>query len=181
MVESDFKFKICLLGEGSVGKTSLVYRLVENQFQEDYKATLGVNMLQKHLDIDGQSVSTNIWDLGGQDSFKNLRKLYLRDNQFASLPVEACKLHNLQELYLQNNQLIYNPSYPNFFAFSIILEPSIILINTAGLPLYIPHSSVSPINKLPAVRSTPTLKREPGNTIAFVPTLENLKLKNKIV
>ena len=83
MAESDFKFKICLLGEGSVGKTSLVYRLVENKFQEDYKSTLGVNILQKHLEIDGHSVSTNIWDLGGQVSFKKLRKLYLEGSQGA--------------------------------------------------------------------------------------------------
>jgi small GTP-binding protein len=83
MVESDFKFKICLLGEGSVGKTSLVYRFIENKFQEDYKATLGVNILQKHLKIDGNSVSTNIWDLGGQDTFENLRKLYLEGSEGA--------------------------------------------------------------------------------------------------
>ena len=98
MVESDFKFKICLLGEGSVGKTSLVYRLVENQFQEDYKATLGVNMLQKHLDIDGQSVSTNIWDLGGQDSFKNLRKLYLEGSKGALIIFDLTNRKSFEKL-----------------------------------------------------------------------------------
>ncbi|MHA2185657.1 MAG: GTP-binding protein, partial [Promethearchaeota archaeon] len=35
MTETDFKFKICLLGETSVGKTSLVYRFIENKFRED--------------------------------------------------------------------------------------------------------------------------------------------------
>lgn len=85
MVESDFKFKICLLGEGSVGKTSLVHRFVEDKFQEDYKATLGVSILQKHLEIDEYSVSINIWDLGGQDSFIKLRKLYLEGSEGALL------------------------------------------------------------------------------------------------
>ena len=83
MAESDFKFKICLLGEGSVGKTSLVYRFVENKFQDDYKATLGVTILQKYLEIDDYSVSLNIWDFGGQYSFKKLRKLYLEGSKGA--------------------------------------------------------------------------------------------------
>lgn len=83
MVKSDFKFKICLLGEGSVGKTSLVYRFIEDKFHEDYKATLGVNILQKHLEIDDYSISANIWDLGGQDTFENLRKLYLEGSEGA--------------------------------------------------------------------------------------------------
>ena len=70
--------KTVLLGEAGVGKTSLVYRYIENKFRESYKSTLGVNLLKKDMDIDGYgSVSAQIWDLGGQESFRSLRKLYL--------------------------------------------------------------------------------------------------------
>ena len=75
--EPKYIIKITLLGEKNVGKTSLVYRYIENKFRESYKATLGVNLLKKDMDIDGKSVSAQIWDLGGQDSFKSLRRLYL--------------------------------------------------------------------------------------------------------
>jgi len=98
MAKSDFKFKICLLGEGSVGKTSLVYRFVENKFQEDYKATLGVSMLQKDLKIDSNSVSANIWDLGGQDSFKNLRKLYLEGSKGALIIFDLTNRESFEKL-----------------------------------------------------------------------------------
>jgi small GTP-binding protein len=75
-VEPKWVIKITLLGEKNVGKTSLVYRFIENKFRENYKATLGVNLLKKDLDING-GVSAQIWDLGGQESFRSLRRLYL--------------------------------------------------------------------------------------------------------
>ncbi|MHA1293218.1 MAG: Rab family GTPase [Promethearchaeota archaeon] len=78
MPTRDYILKICLLGEANVGKTSLVYRFIENKFRENYKSTLGVNLLKKDLELEGYgSVSAQIWDLGGQESFKSLRKLYL--------------------------------------------------------------------------------------------------------
>jgi len=70
--------KIVLLGEANVGKTSLVYRFIENKFRENYKSTLGVNLLKKDINVEGYGeVSAQIWDLGGQESFKSLRSLYL--------------------------------------------------------------------------------------------------------
>ena len=76
----DLKYvvKTVLLGEAGVGKTSLVYRFIENKFRENYKSTLGVNLLKKDLEVEGYGgVSSQIWDLGGQESFRSLRKLYL--------------------------------------------------------------------------------------------------------
>ena len=75
----NYSIKVCLLGEANVGKTSLVYRFIENKFREDYKSTLGVNLLKKDMDIDKyKGISAQIWDLGGQESFKSLRSLYLQ-------------------------------------------------------------------------------------------------------
>ncbi|MFW9874647.1 MAG: Rab family GTPase [Candidatus Thorarchaeota archaeon] len=78
MREPKYVIKICLLGEAGVGKTSLVYRFIENKFRENYKQTLGVNLLKKDVDLpEYGGISAQIWDLGGQESFKSLRKLYL--------------------------------------------------------------------------------------------------------
>ncbi|MHA2129042.1 MAG: Rab family GTPase [Promethearchaeota archaeon] len=78
MSDPKYVIKTVLLGEAGVGKTSLVYRYIENKFRESYKSTLGVNLLKKDVDVDGYGgVSAQIWDLGGQESFKSLRKLYL--------------------------------------------------------------------------------------------------------
>jgi len=73
-----YVIKIVLLGDAAVGKTSLVYRFIEDNFRENYKSTLGVNLLKKDMDLgDLGDASAQIWDLGGQESFKSLRKLYL--------------------------------------------------------------------------------------------------------
>ncbi|MEE9378186.1 MAG: Rab family GTPase [Candidatus Lokiarchaeia archaeon] len=77
-MEAKYIIKICLLGEANVGKTSLVYRFIENKFRENYKSTLGVNLLKKDMEIEQYGdVSAQIWDLGGQESFRSLRSLYL--------------------------------------------------------------------------------------------------------
>ncbi len=50
--------KVCLLGEANVGKTSLLYRYIENKFRDNYKATLGVNLLKKEANIEGYGLIT---------------------------------------------------------------------------------------------------------------------------
>ena len=91
-LEPKYIIKICLLGEANVGKTSLVYRYIENKFRENYKSTLGVNLLKKDMEIEGYGfVSAQIWDLGGQESFRSLRKLYLEGSNGALLVFDRTK------------------------------------------------------------------------------------------
>ena len=80
---TDIKMKICLLGDGGVGKTSLVYRFIQNRFSTDFKSTLGVNLLKHEVIIENIRITAQIWDLGGQDKYEGLRKLYLDGSQGA--------------------------------------------------------------------------------------------------
>lgn len=82
---SDIILKICLLGEAKVGKTTLVYRYIENKFRTDFRSTLGVNLLKKTVKIGDSTIATQIWDLGGQEPFKKIRKLYLEGAEGALL------------------------------------------------------------------------------------------------
>lgn len=72
-----------LLGDGSVGKTSLIRRYVENTFKEEYSMSLGVNFLTKTIEfIDDQNVERNvalqIWDIAGQSRHVSYSHLYLK-------------------------------------------------------------------------------------------------------
>ncbi len=58
--------KVVLLGNGAVGKTSLVRRYVDNKFDEDYIATIGVNVKKK--EIDDLDITLSLWDIYGQKS-----------------------------------------------------------------------------------------------------------------
>ena len=99
MVERNYIIKICLLGEANVGKTSLLYRFIENKFRDNYKSTLGVNLLKKDINIEGYGgVSCQIWDLGGQESFKSLRKLYLEGANGAFVIYDATDRKTFEKL-----------------------------------------------------------------------------------
>ncbi|MFX1378838.1 MAG: Rab family GTPase [Promethearchaeota archaeon] len=91
--------KIVLLGEANVGKTSLVYRFIEDKFRENYKSTLGVNLLKKDMELNSFGfVSAQIWDLGGQESFKSLRKLYLEGANGALLVYDMTSQKSFEKL-----------------------------------------------------------------------------------
>ncbi len=61
-------------------KLSQVYRFIENRFSRDFKSTLGVNLLKKKIKMeDGTDVSVQLWDLGGQEAYKKLRKSTWKD------------------------------------------------------------------------------------------------------
>ncbi len=98
----DYVLKIVLLGEGNVGKTSLVYRYIENRFSQDFKSTLGVNLLKKKVALEdefaGKSASVQIWDLGGQSAYRKLRKLYLEGSQGALVVFDVTSQQSFEAL-----------------------------------------------------------------------------------
>ncbi|MFX0043065.1 MAG: Rab family GTPase [Candidatus Hodarchaeota archaeon] len=99
MSDPAYIIKIVLLGEANVGKTSLLYRWIENKFRENYKSTLGVNLLKKDMNITGYGeVSAQIWDLGGQESFKSLRRLYLEGANGALLLYDVTNKESYEKL-----------------------------------------------------------------------------------
>jgi small GTP-binding protein len=71
-------FKVIIVGEGGVGKTSLVKRSVDDSFKEDMKMTIGVDLAVKKITCDGQEKYLQIWDLGGQPHFKAVADIYFR-------------------------------------------------------------------------------------------------------
>lgn len=80
-----YNFKIVLLGEGCVGKTSCVLRYVEDAFNDKHLTTLQASFLNKKLNIRGKRVNLNIWDTAGQERFHALGPIYYRDADGAVL------------------------------------------------------------------------------------------------
>jgi len=79
------KFKIVLLGEGRVGKTSLLCRYVYGTFNERQQETIQASFLEKNLTLGNQSVSLAIWDTAGQERFHALAPIYYREADGACL------------------------------------------------------------------------------------------------
>ena len=72
---SSFTFKCIILGPAAVGKSSLIRRFVENKFSTDYRFTIGVDFMSKEVEYEsGKTAKLTIWDIGGQERFKFLRR-----------------------------------------------------------------------------------------------------------
>ncbi|MHA2250067.1 MAG: Rab family GTPase, partial [Candidatus Kariarchaeaceae archaeon] len=81
----EFTFKILLLGDGGVGKTSLVNRFVQDKFTKEYLHTIGMQPSQKYLTINGKYICLSIFDIAGDKSFKRLREMFYRGAKGALL------------------------------------------------------------------------------------------------
>jgi len=72
MPDREGAFKVCIFGDGGVGKTTLVHRYLTKVFKEDLKMTIGADFSVKELEIDGKTVVLRIWDFAGEQRFKVL-------------------------------------------------------------------------------------------------------------
>ena len=72
----ELKFKILIIGNTAVGKTSMLLKYTENRFPETYIATIGVEFKVKIIETDKYKIQLNIWDTAGQERFKSLTKSF---------------------------------------------------------------------------------------------------------
>ena len=72
-----FAYKIVMLGDFGVGKTSLIRRFVDNSFSEEYISSIGVSISKKLLQTDGINSTMMLWDTEGKTEFKQIFKQYL--------------------------------------------------------------------------------------------------------
>ncbi|XP_014218899.1 ras-related protein Rab-21 [Copidosoma floridanum] len=80
-----YNFKVVLLGEGCVGKTSVVLRYVEDKFNDKHISTLQASFFNKKLNINGKRINLAIWDTAGQEKFHALGPIYYRMSNGAIL------------------------------------------------------------------------------------------------
>ena len=69
---SDYKFKLPIIGDGGVGKTTLTQRYLHGIFEEKYALTIGMEFYIKKLEVDGKLTSLHIWDFAGEEKFRFL-------------------------------------------------------------------------------------------------------------
>jgi len=69
-----YRFKIIIIGDSMVGKTSVVLSFTDKAFRRTYVPTLGVNISEKIVKVNGSLVEFIIWDIAGQEKFNMMRK-----------------------------------------------------------------------------------------------------------
>ena len=76
----DVKYKIMVLGESKVGKTSLIKRYTKDQFGGVYLTTVGMDFQDKIIEIEDKKVRLQVWDTAGQERFRNVTKSYFQSS-----------------------------------------------------------------------------------------------------
>ncbi|MHA1169991.1 MAG: Rab family GTPase [Candidatus Hodarchaeales archaeon] len=90
--------KVCLLGDGAVGKTALKERYLGKGFTTSYLLTIGADFAVKTLDLQGKGVKFQIWDLAGQERFNSVRSLYYSGSHGGLLVFDVTRLDSFSNV-----------------------------------------------------------------------------------
>ncbi|MEE9410152.1 MAG: Rab family GTPase [Candidatus Heimdallarchaeota archaeon] len=107
--QPDYNFKILLLGDAAVGKTSLVQRFVHDRFDKSYLMTIGMEPSEKHVDLkNGTKVALSIWDLAGQERFRFIRHTFYKGARAALLVFDLTRSATLKGAQKWNKEFTEN-------------------------------------------------------------------------
>ena len=73
------KYKLIFLGDQGTGKSSILNRFVDDKFDPNYQATIGLDFQSKNVKIDNQDIHLLLYDTAGQEKFRSLIPMYTRD------------------------------------------------------------------------------------------------------
>jgi small GTP-binding protein len=100
--DKGFGFKITIIGDPAVGKTSLIKKYTQGSFQKDYISTLGTQFSKYEEIIEGEKVELFLWDIAGQDSFEALRQRFYTGSSgaiivFSHSPEQPVSFNNVSK------------------------------------------------------------------------------------
>jgi len=97
----EYRFKIAVVGDGAVGKTSLIKKYTKGTFEKDYIKTIGAQLSKYNKEINGDMVRLIFWDIAGQDDFNFLHNLFYKEAKGAII------VYSLEENELGKNSFTH--------------------------------------------------------------------------
>ena len=102
--------KVTVLGDGTVGKTSLRKTYLGEGFKEGYSMTIGADFAVKYVNINDQEVIAQIWDLAGQQRFSTVRETYYRGTSACLLVFDITQRSSFENIPSWIGELLENNS-----------------------------------------------------------------------
>lgn len=96
--EYDRLFKILIIGDSNVGKTSVLLRYVDDAFNSEFNTTIGVDFKISTLEVNGKVVKLQLWDTAGQDRFRNIVASYYRGANGVFLMYDTTNAESFQSV-----------------------------------------------------------------------------------
>jgi len=90
ILRGEQSYKILLIGDAGVGKSSLLVRYVQDTFSEGVEPATGIDSLNKVIDVDGKKVKLQIWDTAGQERFRTITSSYYRGAHGVLVVYDVC-------------------------------------------------------------------------------------------
>ena len=88
-------FKIIIVGDSGVGKSSLLKRAVQNKFDGNYQATIGFEFLLMHFKVNDLKIKLQIWDTCGQEMYRSLVQGFYRNTSLALVVYDVNQKKNI--------------------------------------------------------------------------------------
>ncbi len=135
------KIKTCLIGDSSVGKTSILLRVIDGCFKEDTKSTVGADYKSEVRKIEGEEILVELWDTSGQDKYRSVAKNFFRGSDGIFIVFSLVDDQSLKGLEYWVNEIkeVLDPQVPK-----------IILGNKADLKKELSGQAEKMVNKLQA-------------------------------
>ena len=91
-----FPFKIVVVGDPAVGKTSIVRRFADDQFEESYIHTIGADFNVKVVKLGDKEIILTVWDIGGHEHFNEIRPYYYEGAHAAICVFDLTEIHMIR-------------------------------------------------------------------------------------
>ena len=85
MEKDEIGIKVTLIGESSVGKTSIINRYTRDDFAQDLESTLGANYSQKKIVRHGKKIRLDLWDTAGQEKYRAIGRHFYKESYIVCL------------------------------------------------------------------------------------------------
>lgn len=104
--DDKFCVKVVIIGDSGVGKTSIAQRFAQDSFSENTASSVGAGYFVKHLEIEDRKVYFQIWDTAGQENFRSLVPMFLRDAKIALLVYDITSMESFLNLQAWQSDLL---------------------------------------------------------------------------
>ncbi|XP_041973733.1 ras-related protein Rab-9A [Aricia agestis] len=122
--------KIVILGDGGVGKSCLMSRFISNHFDDHNFHTIGVEFMNKVVEVNGKSYTLQIWDTAGQERFKSLRTPFYRGTDICILAYAIDDRSSFNNIKTWMNEFLHYAGVKN----GIEKFPFIVVGNKSDVP-----------------------------------------------